>query len=120
MTKTFQQKYINTISKLFGQMIRFGRNAMLKKFVMPTSQKKVFKFQKKQFIHHDNWYNSLTPTTSNPPTGISEAGKNVARTNILHNCVNMYAAPAWTHFQKALYSALKHREETNLIKLFTD
>ena len=28
---------------------------------------------------------TLTPTMSNPPAGTSDAGKNVAKTSILHN-----------------------------------
>ena len=46
--------------------------------------------------------------TSKEPIGMSDAGKNVARRSILHSCVKRYATPAWTHFQNALYSALKN------------
>ena len=49
----------------------------------------------------------LTPTTSNEPSAPSDIGKKVASSNILQSCVNKYAPPACTHFQKALYSDLK-------------
>lgn len=57
------------------------------------------------------WTKSVlyTPVMSNEPATASVAGKKVARTSILHSCVNKYAPPAWTHFQNALYSALEKR-----------
>lgn len=53
----------------------------------------------------------LTPNKLNcsSVTLLTESGKNVASTNILHNCVNTYIPPAWMHFQKAPYSDLENK-----------
>lgn len=64
---------------------------------------------KEKHLKIEFWSKRIETVLTTNDDDSSTGGKHVAIVNILKNWTKRYDAAAWTHFQKALYSALKEK-----------